>query len=56
MLIVTGTLFLVAAGYDAQHIAPSMGLLGTIAGYLLGRNASPHRAEMPPTSKDELNP
>jgi hypothetical protein len=37
ILIVTGTLFLVAAGYSAQEIAPALGLLGTVAGYLLGR-------------------
>jgi hypothetical protein len=38
LVIVTGVLFLVAAGYSAADIAPSMGLLGTIAGYLLGRS------------------
>ena len=36
-LIITSTLFLIAAGYDNNQIAPAMGLLGTIAGYLLGR-------------------
>jgi hypothetical protein len=40
LVIVTGTLFLVASGYSANDIAPSMGLLGTIAGYLLGRTSS----------------
>ena len=51
MLIVTGTLFLVASGYSATSIAPSMGLLGTIAGYLLGRGANqrtPADAATPP--------
>lgn len=38
LVIVTGVLFLVAAGYDAQEVAPAIGLLGTIAGYLLGRS------------------
>lgn len=38
VLIVTGTLFLVTAGYSAAQIAPALGLLGTIAGYLLGRS------------------
>lgn len=37
ILIVTGTLFLVTAGYSADQIAPALGLLGSIAGYLLGR-------------------
>jgi hypothetical protein len=36
-LIITGTLFLITAGYDNNQIAPAVGLLGTIAGYLLGR-------------------
>ncbi len=40
-LIVTGTLFLISAGYDAQSIAPGLGLFGTIAGYVLGRRSSP---------------
>lgn len=39
VIIVTGVLFLVAAGYSATDIAPSMGLLGTIAGYILGRTS-----------------
>lgn len=38
ILIVTGTLFLVTAGYSAEQIAPALGLLGTVAGYLLGRS------------------
>jgi hypothetical protein len=36
-LIVTSTLFLITAGYSNDQIAPAVGLLGTIAGYLLGR-------------------
>lgn len=38
-LIVTGTLFLISAGFDAQQIAPGLGLFGTIAGYVLGRKS-----------------
>ena len=37
-LIITSTLFLITAGYSNDQIAPAVGLLGTIAGYLLGRN------------------
>jgi hypothetical protein len=37
LLIVSGVLFLVAAGYSAQDISPALGLLGTVAGYLLGK-------------------
>ncbi len=36
-LIIISTLFLITAGYDNDQIAPAIGLLGTIAGYLLGR-------------------
>lgn len=36
-LIIIGTLFLIAAGYSNNQIAPATGLLGTIAGYILGR-------------------
>ena len=36
-LIITSTLFLITAGYSNDQIAPAIGLLGTIAGYLLGR-------------------
>lgn len=36
-LIITATLFLITAGYNNNQIAPAIGLLGTIAGYLLGK-------------------
>ncbi len=35
-LIISAGLFLVTAGYSADQVSPVMGLLGTIAGYLLG--------------------
>lgn len=38
ILIIIGTLLLISAGFSSQHIAPALGLFGTIAGYLLGRN------------------
>lgn len=47
-LIVTGTLFLISAGFDAQQIAPGLGLFGTVAGYVLGRKASADNAVEPP--------
>jgi len=37
-LIIVGSLFLVTAGYGNTQIAPIIGLLGTVAGYLLGRS------------------
>lgn len=39
ILIVSGTLFLVTLGYSAEQIAPALGILGTIAGYMLGKEA-----------------
>ncbi len=39
ILIIISSIFLVVAGYSDTQIAPVMGLLGTIAGYLLGKNA-----------------
>jgi len=50
-LIITSTIFLITAGYDNNQIAPAMGLLGTIAGYLLGKvNSIPSKA-----NNDEKN-
>ncbi len=37
-LIISSTLFLITAGYSNDQLAPALGLLGTIAGYLLGKN------------------
>jgi len=37
-LVITSTLFLITAGYTNDQIAPALGLLGTIAGYLLGKH------------------
>jgi len=36
-LIVVAAVFLMVAGYDDQQLSPIVGLLGTIAGYLLGK-------------------
>ena len=36
-LIIFSALFLITAGYSNDQIAPAMGLLGTVAGYLLGK-------------------
>lgn len=38
-LVITAGLFLITAGYSQDQIAPMIGLLGTIAGYLLGRGS-----------------
>ncbi|MBC3873490.1 hypothetical protein H8K55_07825 [Undibacterium sp. LX15W] len=40
IMIIISAVFLVVAGYSSNQIAPVMGLLGTIAGYLLGKESS----------------
>ena len=40
LLIIAVSAFLVVAGYDDKQIAPVIGLLGTIAGYVLGKDSS----------------
>lgn len=40
VLIISSSIFLIVAGYTSQQIAPAMGLLGTLAGYLLGNESS----------------
>lgn len=40
-LIVVAAVFLVVVGYNQDQIAPVIGLLGTIAGYLLGKSNAP---------------
>ena len=40
ILILVLAVFLVVAGYDDKQIAPVLGLLGTVAGYLLGSRES----------------
>ena len=40
-LVITGTLFFIAAGFSSEQIAPALGLFGSIVGYLLGRNSGP---------------
>jgi len=50
VLIIVAAVFLIVAGYTEQQIAPVMGLLGTIAGYLLG---SRHATEEGATTEKE---
>lgn len=38
-LVVTAGLFLIPASYNNEQIAPLVGLLGTIVGYLLGKSS-----------------
>lgn len=39
-LVIISALFLIITGYTQTQIAPAMGLLGVIAGYLLGAKTS----------------
>jgi hypothetical protein len=39
-LVLVSGLFLIVAGYSQDQTAPMMGLLGTVAGYLLGKEAN----------------
>ncbi len=36
-MIIVGALVLIASGYSNNQIAPAMGLFGTVAGYLIGK-------------------
>jgi hypothetical protein len=52
-LIIISALFLVVSGFSQQQIAPVIGLLGTVAGYLLGKTSdreppSPRPSPAPP--------
>jgi len=38
ILVITASLFLITAGFNAEQITPIIGLLGTIIGYLLSSN------------------
>lgn len=55
-LIVIGALLVVPAGFSAQAIAPAMGLLGTIAGYLLSQRSERAPRGLPPRSSTEVAP
>ena len=41
IFIITGALVLITAGFSMQQISPVIGLLGTIAGYLVGSTQMP---------------
>ena len=55
LVIIFAAVFLVIAGYSDTQITPVIGLLGTIAGYLLGRKTDqpPARGDRKSTSSDE---
>jgi hypothetical protein len=46
-LVVSAGLFLIVAGFSQDQVAPMMGILGTMVGYLLGKDVAgptPHAA------------
>ena len=45
ILIIIVAVFLIVAGYSEKQIAPVIGLLGTVAGYLLGKSQSTRKEE-----------
>ncbi len=45
VLIITSIMFLVTAGYDKEIMSPILGLLGTVAGYLLGKSDGDDKVE-----------
>ena len=57
LVIIFAAVFLVIAGYSDTQITPVIGLLGTIAGYLLGRKTDqpPARGDRKNISSDEKN-
>lgn len=57
ILILVFSVFLVVAGYDDKQIAPVLGLLGTVAGYLLGRSERGDvSSTVPGKNRDEKEP
>jgi membrane-associated HD superfamily phosphohydrolase len=61
VLVVISSLFLVVVGYSDSQIAPVMGLLGTIVGYVLRGIANPesgppNRQPEPPTPVNPTGP
>jgi hypothetical protein len=51
-VIIIGVLFMIAAGWSNDQIAPATGLFGSIVGYLLGRSqtdgSAPPKVNTPP--------
>ncbi|WP_421672315.1 hypothetical protein [Raoultella terrigena] len=44
-LIIIGALLSISSGFNTQQIATAMGLFGTLAGYLLGKNENNNNGE-----------
>lgn len=51
VLIVVAAVFLIVAGYSEKQISPVIGLLGTVAGYILGRSNEKRNTHEPSGSQ-----
>jgi hypothetical protein len=51
-ILVSGGLFLIAAGYSEDQMSPVIGLLGTIAGFVLGKDIQSNDASLPAAPVD----
>ena len=52
-LVLVSGLFLIVAGYSQDQTAPMMGLLGTVAGYLLGSEGKDDHRQVASTKQAE---
>ena len=55
ILIISTTSFLIIVGYNNEQITPVIGLLGTIAGYLLGKDNKDDNTIIKPHVLDDKN-
>jgi len=55
-LVIVAGLFLIVAGYSQNQAAPMMGLLGTVAGYLLGKEGALASSTAPPAGGSASQP
>jgi hypothetical protein len=49
-LLITAGIFILVAGYDKEQVNPLFALLGSLAGYLLGKDSRPRRPKRKPSA------
>ena len=54
IIVLMGTMFVVATGFDSIQIAPAIGIFGTIAGYLLSEMGKRERERSGEAEKREV--
>ena len=52
LVVIVAAVFLMVAGYTESQIAPAIGLMGTVVGYLLGTSEKGSRPGGTPTSQN----